>query len=100
MPRLDTGNVYAALRDCSAAGFRPANFFDLGTAFKLLDYWKYGQSLYQTVAPSLRVSSCVEAAFERTATFGQAWKRSPKSSANVNAHFHFLISLTFPLTSS
>ncbi len=56
--RIDIANVYSALRSCSAANFRPRNFFDVSTAFRLLDLWQYGQSLYQTTSPSLKVIVC------------------------------------------
>ncbi len=53
--RIDTNNVYAALRACSTANFRPANFFDLNLAHRVMAYWEYGQSIFMSPAPGIKV---------------------------------------------
>ena len=52
--RIDASNVYAALKMCNQANFRPKNFFDLASAFKMFHYWWYGQSMYKMAAPSIK----------------------------------------------
>jgi len=52
--RADISNVYAALRTVSGSGQRPRGFFDLSMGYRMVDTWRYGQSLYQTLAPSFK----------------------------------------------
>ena len=44
--RLDTDTVYQALRMSSSSGFKPANFFDLGSANNAIEYVVMGQSMF------------------------------------------------------
>jgi hypothetical protein len=52
--RIDGNNVFSALRQVSALGFKPQNFFDVNTAYKVVNYLQFGQSIFKSQSVSFK----------------------------------------------
>jgi hypothetical protein len=56
--RIDTNNAYSALKQVSALGYKPQNFFDVNTSYKVVDYLQFGQSMFKS--PSLSLNDATQ----------------------------------------